>query len=72
MHYLLAMHQPVGDPPPPEVLGPIMDALDAVEHLGDGGAHARRLRPGRRGLDRASTATARAWPAAGATRDRSG
>ncbi len=30
-HYLLAMHQPVGDPPPPDVLGPIMDALDAVE-----------------------------------------
>jgi len=26
-HYLLAMHQPVGDPPPPEVLDPIMREL---------------------------------------------
>ncbi|MUL48997.1 hypothetical protein FZI85_04580 [Mycobacterium sp. CBMA293] len=26
------MHQPVGDPPPPEVLDPIMDALNAVEN----------------------------------------
>ncbi|WP_343232257.1 YciI family protein, partial [Mycolicibacterium sp. CBMA 361] len=32
MYYLLAMHQPVGDPPPPEVLDPIMDALNAVEN----------------------------------------
>lgn len=32
MHYLLAMHQPVGDPPPPEVLEPIMDALSVVEN----------------------------------------
>ncbi len=31
-HYLLAMHQPVGDPPPPDVLEPIMDALAAVEN----------------------------------------
>ncbi|MGW4367223.1 YciI family protein [Nocardia takedensis] len=30
-NYLLALHQPVGDPPPPEVLGPIMDDLRAVE-----------------------------------------
>ncbi len=32
MHYLLAMHQPVGDAPPPEVLEPIMDALNVVEN----------------------------------------
>jgi hypothetical protein len=30
-HYLLAMHQPVGDPPPPEVLEPIMRDLAAVQ-----------------------------------------
>lgn len=29
-HYLLAMYQPVGDPPPPEVLGPIMRDLAEV------------------------------------------
>jgi hypothetical protein len=29
-YYLLAMHQPVGDPPPPEVLEPIMRDLGAV------------------------------------------
>ncbi|MUL62951.1 hypothetical protein BOO86_00625 [Mycobacterium sp. CBMA 234] len=26
------MHQPVGDPPPPEVLDPIMNALNVVEN----------------------------------------
>ncbi|MGB8404381.1 MAG: YciI family protein [Mycobacterium sp.] len=31
-YYLLAMHQPVGDPPPPEVLEPIMKALAVVEN----------------------------------------
>ena len=30
-YYLLAMHQPVGDPPPPEVLDPIMADLAAVK-----------------------------------------
>lgn len=30
-YYLLAMHQPVGDPPPPEILEPIMRDLTAVE-----------------------------------------
>ena len=29
-YYLLAMHQPVGDPPPPEVLDPIMKDLAVV------------------------------------------
>ena len=29
-YYLLAMHQPVGDPPPPEVLEPVMRNLAAV------------------------------------------
>jgi len=29
-YYLLAMHQPVGDPPPPEVLDPVMRDLAAV------------------------------------------
>jgi hypothetical protein len=29
-YYLLAMHQPVGDPPPPEILDPIMRDLDEV------------------------------------------
>jgi hypothetical protein len=29
-YYLLAMHQPVGDPPPPEVLEPIMGDLAAL------------------------------------------
>jgi hypothetical protein len=29
-YYMLAMHQPVGDPPPPEVLGPIMGDLSAL------------------------------------------
>jgi ABC-2 type transport system permease protein len=29
-YYLLAMHQPVGDPPPPEILEPIMRDLGAV------------------------------------------
>jgi len=27
-HYLLAMYQPAGDPPPPEVLGPIVRDLE--------------------------------------------
>lgn len=30
-YYLLAMHQPVGDPPPPEILDPIMRDLTAVK-----------------------------------------
>jgi len=30
-YYLLAMHQPVGDPPPPEILEPIMKDLAAVQ-----------------------------------------
>jgi hypothetical protein len=30
-YYLLAMHQPVGDPPPPEVMEPIMRDLAAVK-----------------------------------------
>ncbi len=30
-YYLLAMHQPVGDPPPPEILDPIMADLAAVK-----------------------------------------
>jgi len=30
-YYLLAMHQPVGDPPPPEILEPIMRDLAVVE-----------------------------------------
>jgi hypothetical protein len=29
MQYLLSVYQPDGDPPPPEVLGPIMDGLRA-------------------------------------------
>jgi hypothetical protein len=29
-YYLLAMHQPVGDPPPPEILEPVMRDLAAV------------------------------------------
>jgi hypothetical protein len=29
--YLLSVYQPDGDPPPPEVLGPIMRDLDALE-----------------------------------------
>lgn len=29
-HYLLAMMQPVGGPPPPEVLEPVMREVDAV------------------------------------------
>ena len=28
--YLLGMHQPDGEPPPPEILGPIMTAVNAV------------------------------------------
>lgn len=46
-YYLLAMHQPVGDPPPPEVLDPIMRDLGAVKDemkaagvwVFDGGLH---------------------------------
>lgn len=30
-HYLLSMYQPVGDPPPPEIMDPIMAALGAFE-----------------------------------------
>lgn len=37
--YLLAMYQPEGDPPPPEILDPIMAALEAVEQeMKDAGA----------------------------------
>lgn len=28
--YLISMYQPVGEPPPPEVLGPIMEKLGAI------------------------------------------
>src|SRR5215469_6533556 len=46
-YYLLAMHQPVGDPPPPEVLDPIMRDLAVVKEdmkaagvwVFDGGLH---------------------------------
>ena len=46
-YYLLAMHQPVGDPPPPEVLEPIMRDLSVVKEemkaagawVFDGGLH---------------------------------
>ena len=46
-YYLLAMHQPVGDPPPPEVLDPIMRDLAEVRKdmkaagvwVFDGGLH---------------------------------
>ena len=30
-YYMLAMHQPVGDPPPPEILEPIMRDLAVVQ-----------------------------------------
>jgi hypothetical protein len=30
--YLLSVYQPQGDPPPPEVLEPIMRGLDALRH----------------------------------------
>jgi hypothetical protein len=30
--YLLSIYQPAGDPPAPEVLGPIMRQVDAVRH----------------------------------------
>jgi hypothetical protein len=47
-YYLLAMYQPVGDPPPPETLEPIMRDLAAVKEemraagvwVFDGGLHA--------------------------------
>jgi hypothetical protein len=46
-YYLLAMHQPVGDPPAPEILDPIMKDLGAVKEemkaagvwVFDGGLH---------------------------------
>jgi hypothetical protein len=46
-YYLLAMHQPVGSPPPPEVLDPIMQDLAVVKKemkeagvwVFDGGLH---------------------------------
>jgi hypothetical protein len=46
-YYLLAMHQPVGNPPPPEILDPIMKDLAAVKEemkaagvwVFDGGLH---------------------------------
>jgi len=37
-YYLLALHQPVGDPPPPETLEPIMREVAAV-WVFDGGLH---------------------------------
>lgn len=30
-HYMIAMHQPVGEPPPPEFLEPIMRELGSLE-----------------------------------------
>jgi hypothetical protein len=30
-HYLISMYQPDGDPPPPEILDPIMRDLNALE-----------------------------------------
>lgn len=37
--YLLAMYQPQGDPPPPEILGPIMQRLNVIrQELADSGA----------------------------------
>ena len=37
--YLLSMYQPQGDPPPPEVLGPIMQKLGVIrQELIDEGA----------------------------------
>jgi len=37
--YLLSMYQPQGDPPPPEVLGPIMEKLGVIrQELADAGA----------------------------------
>jgi len=37
--YLLAMYQPQGDPPPPEILGPIMQRLNVIrQELVDCGA----------------------------------
>jgi hypothetical protein len=37
--YLLAMYQPQGDPPPPEILGPIMQRLNVIrQELTDSGA----------------------------------
>lgn len=30
MHYLLSIYQPEGEPPPPEVLDPIMERLAAL------------------------------------------
>ena len=46
-YYMLAMHQPVGDPPSPEILDPIMKDLAAVKEemkaagawVFDGGLH---------------------------------
>ena len=46
-YYLLALHQPVGDPPPPETLEPIMREVAAVKQemqaagvwVFDGGLH---------------------------------
>ena len=32
MQYLLSVYEPTGDPPPPEVLGPIMERVDAWRH----------------------------------------
>jgi hypothetical protein len=37
--YLLSVYQPAGDPPPPDVLGPIVARLDALDaELRDAGA----------------------------------
>jgi hypothetical protein len=37
--YLLSMYQPQGDPPPPEILGPIMQRLGVIrQELIDSGA----------------------------------
>jgi hypothetical protein len=51
--YLLSMYQPDGDPPPPEVLGPIMEKVSAWnQDLRDAGAWVFTA-----GLHPASTAT---------------
>ena len=36
--YMISMYQPLGDPPPPEILGPIMQRLQALaQELKDAG-----------------------------------
>ena len=48
-HYMLSIYQPDGDPPPPEVLEPIMRDIDAVNDemtLRSAGRARRRWRAG--------------------------